>query len=295
MDTRGTVIAAIVVAEFAIVGFAVAAVRGVEVPLSFAPRYETRAPSDGRLVEDGPHATFEMGAHPTLTVNIGYADLTIRPAKTAIDASVNASSTLGILNATAPILARRDGDSVTIATAVQGWSTGDDRMLTVLVPPQTEVTVIRAGDIKANGLRAEASFKSVGEGSIAIEDYDGPALSVESAGRISLRRVVASRLDAESSDDRIEGSGLQVRDGAIESDDRLTLGFTPATDTLITAEARNGRISVSGFGAAASAASVVKSGDDGDDSSSRTVRLGSGRGNLEVRSSDGNIVLAQDS
>jgi hypothetical protein len=294
MDMRGTIIAAIVVADFAIVGFAVAAVRGVEVPLSFTPRYETQVPFDGRLSEDGPHQIFAVGAHPSLTVDIGYADLTIRASKSAVDASVSASTTHGIFNASAPIVARRDGDAITIATAPrQRWSTGDDRMVTVLVPPQTAVTVLRAGDIKASGLRAEASFKSVGEGSIAIEDYDGPTLSAVSEGRISLHEIVASRLDAKSSDDRIEGSALQVRDGTIESDDRLTLGFAPATNTLITAEASDGKISVSGFAAAASTDSARKSGDD-DDSSSRTVRLGNGRGNLDVRSSDGNIVLAAD-
>jgi hypothetical protein len=141
MDLRVTIIGAILVAEFAIVGFAVAAIRGVEVPLSFAPRY-----ADGHLIEDGPHQVFAVGAHPTLTVNIGYADLTIRASEAAVDASVSSSTSYGMLNATAPITARRDGDSITIATAAEhGWSTGDNRMVTVLVPPRTAVTVLRAG------------------------------------------------------------------------------------------------------------------------------------------------------
>jgi hypothetical protein len=142
MDLRVTIIGAILVAEFAIVGFAVAAIRGVEVPLSFAPRYETQLPADGHLIEDGPHQVFAVGAHPTLTVNIGYADLTIRASEAAVDASVSSSTSYGMLNATAPITARRDGDSITIATAAEhGWSTGDNRMVTVLVPPRTAVTV----------------------------------------------------------------------------------------------------------------------------------------------------------
>jgi hypothetical protein len=172
---------------------------------------------------------------------------------------------------------------------------GDDRMVTVLVPPETQVTVVNAGDIKATGLRAEATLNSIGNGSVTVDDYDAAALHVSSSdGPIVLHQIVAPRLDATSSSDRIEGTALQVRDGIVESDGRVTLGFATGADTLVTAKASDGKIHLMGFDAAASGAPGRSSSDDDDDSSSQTVRVGSGDGRLEVHSSDGNITLDQE-
>jgi hypothetical protein len=152
---------------------------------------------------------------------------------------------------------------------------------------------VNAGDIKADGLRADGSFNSIGRGSVTIEDYDAPTLRATSRGPITLHQVVAPRLDATSKDDGVEGTALQVRDGTIESDDRVTLGFVPGADTLITAETKDGKVNVSGFDADASVANDRKK-DDDDDSSLQTVRVGGGEGRLYVRSSDGNIDLAKE-
>jgi len=295
MLTRGQVIAALLAAEVAIVCLAVASIFGGRLPASFMAPTEARATAGPRLVEDGPHKIFDAGAHPALTVDIGYADLTIvaRPAA-PIDVSVSSSMAYGVLRVKSPIEARSDGETIHISTSGEpGWSIGDDRMVTVVVPPETKVTVVNAGDIRASGLRAEASFSAAGRGSVSVDDYDAPSLHIESPdGRISLHQVVAARLEA-NSDGRVEGTALQLRDGSVESSGRVSLGFAPGTDTLVTAATDDGRVRLSGFAATAQAATAPPNRDE-DDASSQSVRVGSGSGHLDVHSSDGNISLSQE-
>jgi len=295
MTTRSTIIAVLVVIELAIIGEAVVAVRGGQSFPPFAQRGEARSPSGPRLIEGGPHQVFDAGAHPMLTVDIGYADLTILTnSAPQIDVSLSETTTSGLFNESAPIVAREDGQLVRIADVdSHGWATGDDRMVTVLVPPETQVTVVEAGDIKASGLRAEASLKSVGSGTITVEDFDAPALQVASRGSITLRRIVAAHLDAKSRGDSVEGSALQVRNGSIDSDDQVTLGFAAGADTLVSAVTKDGKISTSGFPETASA-DADKSSQDNDDGASQRVRVGAGEGRLDVRTSDGDIKLAEE-
>jgi len=297
MISRGTLIAALLVIELAISREAVVAVNGGQPAPSSAQRTDAGTASGRQLVEGGPHQIFDAGTHPALTVDIGYADLTIATGKASqIEVSASPTTTHGFFRSTAPITARVDGETIRIATTGgRRWSTGDDRMVTVLVPPETQVTVVNAGDIRANGLRAESSFKSIGLGSVTVEDYDAPGLVAASNGRISLYRVVAGRLDATSRNGRVDGTALQVRDGSVESSGRVTLGFATGADTLVTAETNNGKIRFAGFTSPASVATGHKSSEDGDDdSTSQTVRVGAGSGHLDVHSSDGNINLAQE-
>lgn len=297
MISRGTLIVALVALEFAIVGEMIVAIHGGGPSSQFLSRgWEAEAASGPRVAEGGPHRTFDAGAHPALTVDIGYADLTIITGSTSqIDVAVSRSRDFGFMHSKAPITARKDGDTVHIETNEDGWTTGDMRMVTVVVPPETQVTVANAGDIKATGLRAESSFSSTGRGTVTIDDYNAPALHVTSSnGLVSLHQIVATRLDITSSNDRVEGTGLQVRDGTIESDDRVSLAFATGSDTLVNADANDGKVRLSGFAAGASVETSRKSGDEDDDSSSQIVRLGTGAGHLDVHANDGNITLIQE-
>jgi hypothetical protein len=299
MLTRYQLVLALIVVELAIVSGMVISIRGDGFARS-APATAAMTGSVPHLIEDGPHQIFATGMRPGLTVDIGYADLTIvTHDEPQVDVSVSHGMDLGFMRNKSLITARKDGANVRIAKfGDSGFSMGDDRMVTVLVPPDTPVTVINAGVIRATGLRAEASFNSVGNGSITIEDYNAPDLHVSSSnGRIVLHQIVAARLDASSSNGRVEGTDLQVRDGNVESSNgRVTLAFAPGTDTLVTARTSNGRIRLSGIAAAATTAKRKSSDDDDDDDdeSSQTVRIGSGSGRLDVHSSNGNIDLSQD-
>jgi hypothetical protein len=295
MLSRGQVIAALLLAEVAIVCLAVASIFSVRLPTSFVAPTEARAAAGPHLVEDGPHRRFEAGAHPALTVDIGYADLTIvaRPAA-SIDVSASSSTDYGALRVRSPIEATSDGETIHVTTSGEpSWSIGDDRMVTVIVPPETKVTVVNAGDIRASGLRAEASFTTAGRGSVTVDDYDAPSLRIDSSdGRIMLHQVVAARLEV-NADGRVEGTALQLRDGSVESSGRVSLGFAAGTDALVTAATDDGQVHLSGFAATAQAASASTSGD-GDDASSQSVRVGAGSGHLDVHSSDGSIRLSQE-
>jgi hypothetical protein len=244
--------------------------------------------SDANIAESGPHRVFDAGAHPTLTVDIGYADLTIRTNHAAqFDVSVRKSTDFGFFRATAPMTARADGDALQIGTTPEqhGWTMGDDRMVTVLVPPATRVVVLSAGDIEADGLRAETSIASVGMGDVTIDDYDAPTLHVKSNGRIALQSVRADRLDAIASDGRVIATALRVRDGNVESKDgNVSLRFASDADTLVHADTDDGTIRVPGMTASSST----------DDASSRAVRVGSGQGHIDVHTESGDIMIERE-
>lgn len=199
MISRGTIIAALVVMELAILGGVVVALRGSHAAPPFIHHGEAATAAGTGLIAGGPHQIFASGAHPTLIVDIGYADLTILATHAAaeIDVSLSPSSVGGVFASKAPIAAHGVGSTVRIAKLGGGqWNVGDDRMVTVLVPPDTQVTVVAAGDIRAHGLRAEASFKSVGNGTITVEDYAAPALRATASDGISLHEIVTAHLDA---------------------------------------------------------------------------------------------------
>lgn len=292
MTPRAALIVVLVLVECAVGGEIVNAVRGDRPAQWFAPRTSAEAGSSPKLKEGGRHRVFEAGSQPSLSVDIGNADLTIRAGDASrFDVSLSKSSDFGIFRATAPITARKDGETVAIATSGEhGWSIGDDRRVTVIVPPATRVTVTNAGDIQADGLRAESSFSS-DHGTVVIEDYDAPALRVAASDkRISLLRIAANSLDVTSDDGRIEGADLQVRDGTVKSSDgRVTLGFAAGSDTVVTAQSSDGTVHV----ADAQAAAASRAAHDGDGMSSATMRIGDGNGRFDVRSSDGNIYLSK--
>lgn len=268
MTNRSLILASIVTLEVLVVAGMVAAIRGGEVAKWVAPSTQAAVIDGDRLVEGGDHRTFEAGAHPVLTVDIGYADLTIRAGEPGrFDASLSSGRTLS-LGPAATIVARKDGDGLRIEkTSGAVLSAGDMRRVTVLVPPETRVEVGEAGEIEAYGLRGEASFNSVGNGKIRVEDFNAPRLHVETSdGRIVLTDITTPHIEAIAKDGRIEGSVLSLRDGNIESDDgRIQLGFAPGADTLVSA--------------------------DGSDGSVRTFKFGAGSGRLSVHADDGSVSI----
>jgi hypothetical protein len=293
--SRGTILTAILVAELAILGTAGVALWGGQIGPSFAPPAFAQLTHGAHVIEGGPHQLFDVGTQPSLIVDIGYADLTILSGKaTQIDVSVAPSYDSGLFRAKAPITAHQDGQTVRVGTSpAHGIVTGDNRMVTVVVPEGTKVTVLHAGDIKANGLRAEASFTSRGNGFIRIEDFAGPALHLTAtSGPIIMHGVAVEHLDVSARHDRVDATALRVHEGSIESGDRVTLDFAAGTNTVVNADTDDGKITATGFNGGASVAGNRK--NDDDDSSSQTVRVGTGNGSLDVHTDDGNINLVQE-
>lgn len=295
---RGTIIAALVVVELAILGEAGMAIRGNASMSPFAYPTAPLAVADG-LAENGPHRTFAVAFHPALTVDIGYADLTIETHNAPqIDVALSRGSSIGFLRATTPIVASKTGDTVRVAAIRSERGTmGDARMVTIVVPADTQVTVVNAGDINVSGLRAEASIHATGSGDMTVEDYDAPALRVSTShGDIDLRRVAARHLIATANGGHVVGTGLKVVDGTIESDDRVTLGFANGTDALITAQTDDGKVSVSRFpGTVAAVQRPADDNNEGSDASAESVRIGAGTGRVDIHTSDGNVHLTLES
>jgi hypothetical protein len=294
--SRSSVIGALVVAEVAIIALMGVAITGGSDSAPTWTFHFGRADGGAGLAEGGAHRIFRTGSHPHVIVDIGYADLTLVAGnRSQVDVSVSKDERFGVFRARAVIAARQDGESVRIDTPHgRHWGVGDDRMVTAVVPPETQIDVVDAGNVRVNGLRGATTVKSVGNGSIAVEDYDAPALRVESSGgNVSLLRVAAPRLDVTSDDGRVVGTALRVRDGSIDSGDgNMTLGFASGTDALITAQTADGTIDISGADAAGGSASDRSSRDG---ASARTVKIGSGNGRLELRAGDGNIHLTNES
>ncbi|MBD5634627.1 MAG: hypothetical protein IAI49_09130, partial [Candidatus Eremiobacteraeota bacterium] len=95
MMSRGTVVAALIAMELAVVGEGVVAVRA-GLPTSSVRAADMRVVSGTRLAEDGAHQIFDAATSPALTVDIGYADLTIvASASSQIDVSLSGSSAFG--------------------------------------------------------------------------------------------------------------------------------------------------------------------------------------------------------
>jgi hypothetical protein len=301
MTSRGTVVAGLVGLQICVVVFAVIAVMGgVPAPSSalwtFGRHVAGHELASGpELAVGGAHRVFDTSGHPSLQVDIGYADVTILAGTpgSKVDVSLGGDADDFPFGSNGAIWVKRDGDSIRVGKTSSRWSSGDDRRVTVVVPPDTQIDVVNAGVIKATGLRAVASLSSIGNGSVTVDDFDGPSLTATTRGRVLLQHVVAEHLDVKSRDDSVEGSGLRVRNGTIESDDHASLGFVAGSDTLITADASDGKILASGFTGNDSDASAKKL--DDDDASTQTLKIGSGTGRLEVHAGDGNIVLTQES
>ena len=299
MIQRGTLIAVLIGVEVALVAMMAQAISpGAQAPWHDAATSQSQSSGEGRTAD----YAFHTGPQPEVTVDIGYADLTVyQRSEPGVTVDVTGHGWHGFGSSAPPITATQDGNTVNISAAESsGFSWGDDRMVTIAVSPGTRLTVNNAGNIKATGLRARASFKSVGNGTVLIEDFNGPSLDVASSnGRLTLHNIVARQLDALSSNGRVDVTGLQVRDGNIDSSNgRGTPGFAPGADTTVTAATSNGHINVSGF--AATPAKYVKHADDEDDGddddslSAKTIRVGAGAGRLGVHTSNGSIYLSQE-
>lgn len=303
MIQRGTLIAVLIGVEVALVAMMAQAIS----PGAQAPWHDAAMRQFHRASGPGAHAAdyvFTTGAHPEVSVDIGYADLTVyQRSEPGITVDVTGHGWHGFGSSAPPITATQSGNQVNISAAESsGFSWGDDRMVTIAVAPGTRLTVHNAGNIKATGLRAAASFKSVGMGTVVIDDFNGPSLEVASSnGRLTLHNIVVRQLDAESSNGRVDATALQVRDGTIESSNgRVTLGFAAGADTTVSAQTSNGHINVSGF--SATPAKYVKQGDDDDgegssdddSTSAKTIRVGTGSGRLDVHTSNGSIYLSQE-
>ena len=299
---RGTLIAVLVGVEIALVFMMAQAVNPafrtpwqMQTMHDFQGTFGTAAAGDPSPL--GTKYNFTVGEQPEVTVDIGYADLTIeRGSEPHVSVDVPSHGWHGIGASAPAITAHQDGDRILVAEAERsGWTLSDDRRVHIVVTPGTRIIVQNAGNIDASGLRAAATFSS-NNGYVAITDFNAPSLAVETSnGRVELRDVTAPSFEVSSSNGRIEGSALHVTNGHVSSSNgRVTLRFAPGTDTTVTAATSNGSIDAGGLSATSAKPHKSSDDDDDDDATAKTIRIGSGAGQLDVHSSNGNINLSQE-
>jgi hypothetical protein len=205
-----------------------------------------------------------------------------------------------------------------LSVEIFGFSTEE---VAVEVPSGSHVQIARCSGADVSGVSGSVSVQSQ-DGHVTLNDLSGivdarsddgslsavnvraDRLSMESSnGHIALKDVTTGSLVARTNDGHIEASGLTVAgerpQATLHTDNgpvRVSGTFAPAgsyelsssdgsielrlpqnADLAIAASTGDGRISVDGSSA------------EGDDSASRTIRLGAGSGTMKLATSDGSI------
>lgn len=271
MISRSTLIGALVVAELAIVGIAGRSLGLRQGAPSWGPQPAAAATAP-------VHERFETGALPHVRIELNNAPVEIAASPGNVVEVVETRE--GRWDDASPIVAQRTADGVVVTEegARHGWHFGfsgtRSRMVHVTVPAGARVEVSDDnGRVQATGLRAPLRVRT-SNGRITVADHRGDLHVESSNGRIELDRVAADTLTGETSNGRISGTGVQLRDGSLST--------------------ANGSIAVEA--SAGSDATVELNGrgamrHDGQDA--RVIRLGEGRGRFTLESSNGSIRLTQ--
>jgi Putative adhesin len=186
---------------------------------------------------------------------------------------------------------RTSGGSIDIF----GFST---QAIDIDVPQAAQLEIARCSGADVRGVTGGVNVHSV-DGHVTLTDLQGSVdarsddgsleatnvrsdrLSLNSMdGRIALQDVAAATLSATTRDGRILADGLRVGTNAtLQTDDgSVRVRLAPNANLTIDASTRDGSISVDG-----------SSLDRSDDSSQRTIRLGSGSGQMKLATADGSI------
>ena len=176
-----------------------------------------------------------------------------------------------------------------------GFST---QAIEIDLPQASQLEIARCSGADVRGVSGSVNVHSV-DGHVTLTDLQGAVdarsddgyldatnvrgdrLALNSTdGHIALQDVAVSSLSAMTRDGRILADDLSVGANAtLQTDDgSVRVRLAPNSNLTIDASTRDGRISVDG-----------NSVDRSDDSSQRTIRLGTGSGQMKVATGDGSI------
>ena len=208
----------------------------------------------------------------------------------------------GFTNATAgDITATATADGVRITAGDTSDVHGDfTRTLRLTVPAGALVEIASAGHVEASGLRAKL-IAHVSDGAIHVSnhrgdldvathsgdvelvDVQGEAVAAHSHdGHLKLTTVGAEHLDAHTTSGDVAATDLRAVDGALATDDG-GVGVTFAADSDANVNLHTDDGSITGAGP----------GDTSQSAESRSMRLGSARGNFTVSTANGSITVSQ--
>jgi hypothetical protein len=186
------------------------------------------------------------------------------------------------------------GDDV-VGFGLFGFST---QAIEVDVPQAAQLEIERCSGADVRGLTGGVNVHSVDghvtltdlagsvdarsdDGYLAATSVRGDRLALDAVdGHIALQDVAVSSLSATTRDGRIVADGLSVTGNAtLQTDDgSVRVGLAPNANLTIDASTRDGSVSVDGTSA-----------DRSDDSTQRTIRVGSGNGQMKLATADGSI------
>jgi hypothetical protein len=250
----------------------------------------------------------ETGASPHVVIDDEDATLTVsvRPGSSVVVSDQTRISGW-MQGASRPVSIARTSDGLRIFRPDSGLSVSMGfvrRRLDVIVPPQARVDVQNAGSMTVSGLRADVTLHTddgtvvvrdvrgnvevkTDDGRIELDDVGGPAVDVATDnGRVTFDRVEADTVAVSTDDGRVDIGRSLLRGGKIQtSNGRVQLGLDPRSDVTVSARASSGRVIAQ--------PPLVRGGSANDDDDvPATIRVGAGRGHLDVASDDGSITVA---
>ncbi len=300
MISRTTLIGALVVVELAIVGMCGQAIAGgPSTHWNFRPNWSHRGFSN--TVTAGLDKTFETGAAPRVVLDVDNADVTVQAGAAT---SVHVTGTMRVVghhSGVQPALtAIRTSDGVRVAVESGLVHGRIEREVRITVPPDAQVEIASAAGVATNGLRGKLVAR-LHDGDVRIADHRGDMDVTTSSGDIDvvdaqggtfalrtddgalkLTSSGADHLDARTGSGAITAVGLRAVDGALQTDNGgIDVNFAATSDATVNLHAGDGRINDAGATAS-----------DGDSTSSRSLRLGPGRGQFTISTADGSIAVA---
>ncbi len=301
MISRSTLVGALVVAEFVILGVAAEAVSGHHAASwTFDPGERSGRHGVTRHLDKN----FDVGAAPHVVLDVDRATVSVIAGPSGTVHVLGTMSLQGRFSGAAPSLdAVRTADGVRVS-AESGLVHVHGRLhreVQLTVPADASVQIVSAGNVTVTGLHGSVTARvddgdvrvanhrgdvdvTTGSGSVEVLDVQGRTVSVRSdSGAVKLTATAADRLDAETSSGAIVADGLRAADGSLRSDSgSVAVTFARGSDAAVSVRTEDGSITGADSGSA-----------DESSGASRALRLGAARGRFTVSTASGSIAVSQ--
>jgi putative adhesin len=311
MISRSTLVGALVVTELVIVAAAGQAMLGGGPAYAsgstpgthqhFGITFHNRS-HEAPAVTSTLDKTFAGGLAPHVVVDVGDVPITVQTGTLPAVHVLGTVRKSGFHNAEdGAIVAVQTADGVRITASDTSDVHGSfERTLQLTVPPGALVEIASGGAVGVSGLRAKL-IAHVKDGAIHVSNQRGDVdvttasgdvelLDVQADaivartddGHVKLTSVGADHFDVHTASGAITATDLRAVDGALTTaDGAVDVVFAANSDANVSVHTSDGSITGAG-------------GQDGTDAAeSRTVRLGSARGQFTVSTDSGSITINQ--
>ena len=311
MISRSTLVGALVVTELVIVAAAGQAMLGGGPAYAsgstpgthqhFGITFHNRS-HEAPAVTSTLDKTFAGGLAPHVVVDAGDVPITVQTGTLPAVHVLGTVRKSGFTNAEdGAIVAVQTADGVRITASDTSDVHGSfERTLQLTVPPGALVEIASGGAVGASGLRAKliAHVKdgaihvsnqrgdvdvTTASGDVELVDVQADAIVARTDdGHVKLTSVGADHFDVHTASGEIAATDLRAVDGAVTTaDGAVSVTFAANSDANVSVHTSDGSITGAG-------------GQDGTDAAeSRTVRLGSARGQFTVSTDSGSITINQ--